>query len=270
MSRRQPLPDLDTMTGDLLELLAELDAPPLVAPQAYTTELYPVAEFESSREAWSKTRGRLGISTRYPGWIRNSFDYQTSASGHSLSILEAVVPLTEVDPEQPRRDYDQQKRAVCEDCGWHTPIFVGRDRNLEAMWLDHAFPGWRDLPVIAESVPERPSTAADKAKYARWLARVEENEPDGWGRPGAPIITRPGDTVATRSVPGRSPWGGFDVAQLTSQLERPASPTPTSPVLNPASALLGARVDLAEHLEEVGAALVYRVQDGASGWRVES
>ena len=50
------------MTGDLLDLLAELDAPPLIAPQTYTTDLFPAQEFTRSLDAWMKTEGRFGAS----------------------------------------------------------------------------------------------------------------------------------------------------------------------------------------------------------------
>ena len=152
--------------------------------------------------------------------------------------MQATVPLTEPDPDHPRREYNSHTRAVCADCGWHTPIITEPGRNLQAMWLDHAYPGWRDLPVIPELSPERTSSAASQAKYARWLERVEDLYPDGWGIPGAPIITRAGDTVSTRSVPGRSPWGGFDVAQTTTQLELPTAPSLVVPTIDPATSLL--------------------------------
>lgn len=241
MTKRPALPDLDTMTGDLLAMLAELDAPPLIAPQTYTTDLYPVAEFERSRDAWAKEHGRFGISDRYPGWQLNNFDYQDSASGHSLRILFAAVPREEPDPRGGPA-YDDHYRGVCEDCGWNTPIFTERGRAIEAMWLDHAWPGWRDLPAI-ERVPERGTTKPSIGTYDRWLAKVEATYPEGWGRPGAPIITRPDfSESATRSVPGRSPWGGFDVAHATTKRELPttceASTTP--PTIDPTTSLLHA------------------------------
>lgn len=69
-------------------------------------------------------------------------------------------------------------------------------------WHDHAMPGWRDLPV-------RPSGLKAAALEA-WL----DAYPSGWKRPGAPIRTVR-DPHGTRHVPGRSPWGGYDLAAIS-------------------------------------------------------
>lgn len=48
-----------------------------------------------------------------------------------------------------------------------------------------------------------------------WTAKVTDvigERPTGW-----PVITRRGDTIALRSVPHRSPWGGYDVAAATAE-----------------------------------------------------
>lgn len=52
---------------DLLDMLDRLDAPPLVAPADYTDEVYPVAEFERTFEAWADEHGNFGSVYRYPG-----------------------------------------------------------------------------------------------------------------------------------------------------------------------------------------------------------
>ncbi|OZC42461.1 hypothetical protein CH286_25155 [Rhodococcus sp. WWJCD1] len=55
-------------------------------------------------------------------------------------------------------------------------------------------------------IPERRPSQKDQV----WAAKVIEligERPTGW-----PVITRRGDTIGLRSVPNRSPWGGYDVA----------------------------------------------------------
>lgn len=88
-------------------------------------------------------------------------------------------------------------QAVCTVCEWHH-IGVTETEIVEA-WHDHAFPGWRQLPVA-------PASLSGKG-MAKWLS---ESYPPDWQVPAAPILTmRQG--FGTRHVPGRSPWGGFDM-----------------------------------------------------------
>lgn len=97
-------------------------------------------------------------------------------------------------------------RGFCRGCGWHSP--PARDENIAVLaTLDHAHPGWRDDPIVP-SVPHDPGP--HRGRHNTWLAAVTElhqgPRPTGW-----PIITRRGPH-GHRAVPGRSPWGGYDVA----------------------------------------------------------
>ena len=93
--------------------------------------------------------------------------------------------------------------AFCRGCDWE-----GNDRHDDetaAVFdaLDHAHPGWRDSPVV-----EAASPAAKEKAAGRWIANVHDlygDRPDGW-----PIITE--RMGGLRAVPGRSPWGGYDIA----------------------------------------------------------
>ena len=76
---------------DLLDQLARLEAPPLVAPTHLTTEVYPVAEFERTFDAWLEENGHLGATYRYPGW-RNGLDHDEqnlALDGHVVEALRA-------------------------------------------------------------------------------------------------------------------------------------------------------------------------------------
>ena len=69
---------------------------------------------------------------------------------------------------------------------------------------DHTWPGWREVPVVA-AVPE------ERKKRATWVERVTALYPAGWLEDGGPIRTqRTG--YGTRHVPGRTPFGGYDLA----------------------------------------------------------
>lgn len=104
-------------------------------------------------------------------------------------------------------------RVVCEPCDWHQ-ITDGENPAVES-WHDHAIPGWRDLPIVPANTPI--SDGARLTKSAR--AWITEHYPPQTQFPGAPIITEH-TTVGRRHVPGRSPWGGYDLSQTALAPER--------------------------------------------------
>lgn len=95
-------------------------------------------------------------------------------------------------------------QAVCSVCEWHH-IGHAEGEAVEA-WHDHAFPGWRDLPIAPRGT--------DDKKKAVWAKSVY---PPEWQVPAAPILTVR-SAHGTRHVPRRSPWGGFDMcAQVVAE-----------------------------------------------------
>lgn len=96
-------------------------------------------------------------------------------------------------------------QAVCSVCRWHH--IDDAEKAVVEAWHDHAFPGWRDLPVAPVGL--------DSKHLAKWATDMYPAE---WQVPGAPILTtRTG--VGSRSVPGRSPWGGFDICGRIVEVE---------------------------------------------------
>lgn len=75
------------------------------------------------------------------------------------------------------------------------------------MWHDHALPGWRELPIVPSRLRMMDKDGLSKAAR-NWIV---EHYPKPMQIPGAPIITarRP---YGPRNVPGRSPWGGYDLS----------------------------------------------------------
>lgn len=69
-------------------------------------------------------------------------------------------------------------------------------------------PGWRDLPVLPDKLGFRHDDNTQRAQ--RRLEWIHTNYPSEWIFDGAPILTR--RTAGTRAVPGRSPLGGYDIA----------------------------------------------------------
>lgn len=98
-------------------------------------------------------------------------------------------------------------RVICE-CRWNSDIYGDEGPAVEA-WHDHAWPEWRILPALPRKLrPVAGGVAAESKPALSWMAT---HYPDGWGKPGAPIVTER-DAHGTRHVPGYSPWGGFDLS----------------------------------------------------------
>lgn len=88
-------------------------------------------------------------------------------------------------------------RIYCADCHWWTGIYAG-EAAAAIEYLDHCWDGWRDLPALPESTPERP-------------IKLPKNYPAEWNTPGAPVLID-GDSKRRAAVWGRSPLGGYDVS----------------------------------------------------------
>ena len=96
-------------------------------------------------------------------------------------------------------------KVVCAGCNWH---HIGGDETqaVEA-WHDHAFPGWRELPVFPAKLRGSMGSRELTPKREDWL---EAHYPADFRTPLAPILTDRGQ-YGTRHVPGYSPLGGFDL-----------------------------------------------------------
>lgn len=95
--------------------------------------------------------------------------------------------------------------AICEPHRWHA---IADDENTAVEgWHDHAFPGWRDLPIMPSHLRQVDKVGLSNAAK-QW---VERNYPESMQVDGAPVITER-SSMGTRHVPGRSPWGGYDLS----------------------------------------------------------
>lgn len=105
--------------------------------------------------------------------------------------------------------------ASCERCAWN---HVDTEAGALLAWLDHAWPGWRDLPLIPAEIqppyggalrpkngsPNPDDVRAGKASHA-WAV---ENYPAEWQIPGAPARAER-DGAGRGVIPGYSPFGGL-------------------------------------------------------------
>lgn len=133
----------------------------------------------------------------------------------------AQVTQTRLGPREPREpteepNYHLRYRATCPTCGHTGPARSDENAAAEDA-CDHAYPGWRTLPVL-EHRPLDYQTAA----VAHWEEAARRAYPPGWFDQQGPVRTErsPG---GTRHVPGRAPGGGYD---MTGRIRRP---TPTTP-----------------------------------------
>jgi hypothetical protein len=107
-------------------------------------------------------------------------------------------------------------RGVCLGCGWTGPI---RSRGEGGGHVavedahDHAFPGWRELPVVLKR-PEWGESKQARAAMQRWVEKIHEWYPADWLERGGPIRTDRGPigSLGTRHVPGATGFGGYDLS----------------------------------------------------------
>ena len=126
---------------------------------------------------------------------------ETPAGPHEISIGWAKNPdprAWETDPATLRHYPVSEDHLIyssaCSPCAWHSD---GHDRENAAVEaaMDHAWPGWRDLPAV----PAKPNGG----NPARWLAAATAVYPDGWVEAGGPVRT-------IRHAPGNRHW--FDTS----------------------------------------------------------
>jgi hypothetical protein len=87
---------------------------------------------------------------------------------------------------------------------------VSDENSAAELANDHAFPGWRELPVVP-SPPHDDNPKKKAQAEAKWQALVDRMLPAGWLKQGGPIRTLRG-VHGTRHVPGRAPGGGYDMS----------------------------------------------------------
>ena len=180
-------------------------------PTLFTLRCARPADYRAPFEAWTAEYGRSSSILISHAWLPDYLAPEDTTDTCEATILEADLGCDHWASDDTCSCVgDRVWRGVCRGCSWHGEI---RDDDDEALFdaLDHTHPGWRDLPVV-DDVPFTDGTTQTAARIARWTQTVLDLYGDQ--TPGCPVITRrtpPG----TRSVPGRSPWNGYDIAAHT-------------------------------------------------------
>lgn len=92
-------------------------------------------------------------------------------------------------------------RVYCAGCNWWSGIHVSTSDAVHE-YLDHCWPGWRDLPVLEGK------TVGYQKKF-----NLPADYPKEFMVTGAPLLDCRGNSrTATRDVPGGNQFGGYQVA----------------------------------------------------------
>lgn len=101
-------------------------------------------------------------------------------------------------------------RGACRRGDWEGPVRGDHNPAVEDAH-DHAWPGLRTLPVVADRRPESGTAKPAVARMARWVDTVDELYPAGWLEAGGPIRTARGP-LGTRHVPDGTGFGGYELS----------------------------------------------------------
>lgn len=216
MSTAQLAFDIDTLIHQ-----AAVDAAPAWngAPLRYHEEYRTPAELDTAWERWVFEHGTFGCVPSSHMWhrdrLRDGFEFEQAADGpvHGFAFYTADTRCSDWGTDKHRHDHaagelpdELMHQIICAPCQWRA-ISHNENTVVEA-WHDHALEGWRELPVIPRKLAEHDHERNKLAKLNSWL---EEHYPTEWRKVGYPVITeRHG--IGTRHVPGRSPFGGYDLS----------------------------------------------------------
>jgi hypothetical protein len=120
-----------------------------------------------------------------------------------------------VEPTVANPDYHLRYRSQCAGCGHLGPQRSSENEAAED-GCDHAYPGWRDMPVL----DHRPY---EGKPLAQWEKAARAVYPAGWLERQGPVreYRTPG---GTRHVPGYAPGGGYCMAVLRAATSTTAKP----------------------------------------------
>lgn len=196
---------------------ADVDAAPAWdgAPLRYHEEYRTPAELDAAWARWKFENGNFGCIPYSHMWHDDS--YRRSAlpeiGAHQCSFYTADTRCNGGQFGGPGHDHapgelpdELMYQIICTTCRWHT--INTRENDAVEAWHDHALPGWRELPIVPAKLAEH---GGERKKLARLVAWLEEHYPTSWQHPGFPIISERSG-IGTRHVPGRSPWGGYDLS----------------------------------------------------------
>lgn len=191
---------------DLLDLIAEAERE-VPAPCLFGSATRGIPARIAELEAWKAAYGAFDSSRGSRAW-----DHATC---HPRSPTRACRPSA-LSADLRCGDWRHREgfygacscaggllyRGACTGCDWEGLIRDGEMPAVEDAH-DHAWPGWRELPVITARKPK------DAKAAARWWQEVAAACPAGWIASGGPVrIARDGRHNGSHGTP----HGGYDMA----------------------------------------------------------
>lgn len=192
----------DTIEGQL-DIFAVIDAADREEraqdlPIHFTTDptLTP-DDLADARQVWIDRHGLMGAMPLSHMWHSAIVGPYGNPGSHSAYAVTADLRCRHFRPDVCVCLGDLVERIYCADCQWWTGIYTN-DSTAAVEYLDHCWPGWRDLPPLPEPKPEK-------------AIKIPKDYPEEWNVPGAPILID-GGADRKAAVWGRSPLGGYDVS----------------------------------------------------------
>ncbi len=214
------------MTGDLTSMIdALMHEENIKALPEWTgmplgrlvTDYHHPDELDAAWRRWIDVNGHFDSIWKSRMWHRSYTGPRGQLGGHSIDLFDIDLRCRAGIHDRERREYNLglgricqcvgsiTSQMICSLCAWHC---IGEEAEVTEAWHDHAFPGWRDLPVLPAQLRGGMGTTKMTPKLEEWF---ETNYPPHFRVPGAPIRTTRGQ-YGTRHVPNYSPFGGYDLS----------------------------------------------------------
>lgn len=184
------------------------------------TDYHHPDELDAAWRRWIEINGHFDSIHRSRMWHRSYTSPHARIGNHTIDLYDVDLRCKAGLHDEHRATLGLGRicqcvgttvtQAICAECSWH---HIGTEREVIEAWHDHAFPGWRDLPVLPTKLRGTMGGTKMTPKLEEWL---EANYPAEFRIPGAPILTTR-EKFGTRSVPGYSPFGGYDLSVGTNE-----------------------------------------------------
>lgn len=210
------------VTGGQLDLFAEYEATEqqrraAEAPSLFNTGAQGYFARIAALEQWKHDYGNFDCYRRSHAWHAEL----TAKAERPTGACRPTILMADLRCDHLGHDCmcvgDLIYRGACLHCTWEGPVRDDENPAAEDAH-DHAWPGWRELP-IAPRRPESGTNAKQNKAMARWIQTINNIYPAGWLQAGGPIRTSR-RRYGTRHVPNHTGFGGYDLCgEILEQLQ---------------------------------------------------
>jgi hypothetical protein len=214
MTMQATLADMidELMEEDRVATLPEWTGMPL--GRLVTSYFHP-DEIDAAWRRWIEVNGHFNSLFLSKMWHRSWTSPHATIGEHTIDQFDVDLRCA-AGAHESRRTTDPLGRLcqcvgdittqiICARCSWH---YIGTESDGIEAWHDHAFPGWRDLPIVPAKLRGKTGGTKMTPKLEAWF---QDNYPAAFRIAGAPILTER-EKYGTRHVPAYSPFGGYDLS----------------------------------------------------------